>query len=130
MLEVGGVVGAPEEQTGQLTLKEQMDLDIEDVFLNAFEFAELHRIKDKEMLCILEGESAETKSAHWEGGAKQSFDDGLYKKVTTLYVREKDYGAMPKVGSSIILDGKKAYTVTGCSKQSGMYAIELERTRQ
>lgn len=130
LFELDGVIGIPEEPPRRHTLKEQIGLDIDAVFLNILEFAEVHTIGEKEILCVLDEEGAETRSAHWEGGSKQSFDDGIYKTVATLYVKVEDYGPMPKAGGAVILDGKRIYTVSNCTKQGGMYVIGLERVRQ
>ena len=34
-------------------------------------------------------------AAHWEAGAKQNFDTGLYDSYRILYISVEDYGEMP-----------------------------------
>lgn len=46
-----------------------------------------------------------------------------------LYVKEKDYGPMPKSGKLIRLDKKRDYFVKECSLKMGVYRMELERVR-
>lgn len=69
------------------------------------------------------------RAAHWEGGAKQSFDQGMYKADLLLFVKQKDYGPMPKNGKQITLDKKRDYKIKSCSLKAGVYRMELERVR-
>ena len=73
--------------------------------------------------------SSSTWTNHWQAGAKQSFDEGLYRADLILYVKEKDYGPMPKSGKLIRLDKKRDYFVKECSLKMGVYRMELERVR-
>lgn len=83
----------------------------------------------KEMLCITQHPGVLERPAHWEGGAKQSFDQGMYKADLLLFVKQKDYGPMPKSGKQITLDKKRIYNIKSCSLKAGMYRMELERVR-
>lgn len=53
--------------------------DVQNVIFNSNEFAEERYIDDKLMLCITQHPGVLERPAHWEGGAKQSFDQGMYK---------------------------------------------------
>lgn len=86
-------------------------------------------IDDKLMLCITQHPGVLERPAHWEGGAKQSFDQGMYKADLLLFVKQKDYGPMPKSGKQITLDKKRIYNIKSCSLKAGMYRMELERVR-
>ena len=46
-----------------------------------------------------------------------------------LFVKQKDYGPMPKSGKQITLDKKRIYNIKSCSLKAGMYRMELERVR-
>ena len=81
------------------------------------------------MLCITQHPGVLERPAHWEGGAKQSFDQGMYKADLLLFVKQKDYGPMPKSGKQITLDKKRIYNIKSCSLKAGMYRMELERVR-
>ena len=87
------------------------------------------KIDDKLMLCITQHPGVLERPAHWEGGAKQSFDQGMYKADLLLFVKQKDYGPMPKSGKQITLDKKRIYNIKSCSLKAGMYRMELERVR-
>ena len=49
---------------------------------------------------IVDDQRLKEHSAHWEAGAKQNFDTGLYTAYTVLYIRVSDYGPKPKVGKA------------------------------
>ena len=103
--------------------------DVQNVIFNPNEFAEERYIDDKLMLCITQHPGVLERPAHWEGGAKQSFDQGMYKADLLLFVKQKDYGPMPKSGKQITLDKKRIYNIKSCSLKAGMYRMELERVR-
>ena len=83
----------------------------------------------EQMLCITQHPGVNERAAHWEGGAKQSFDQGMYKADLLLFVKQKDYGPMPKNGKQITLDKKRDYKIKSCSLKAGVYRMELERVR-
>lgn len=104
--------------------------DVENVFFNENEHADLHIIDDKEMPSVVDEDTVIDRNAHWEGGAKQSFDSGVYKARTKLWVKAVDYGPKPKVGKILTIDKKRTYTVAACNEQAGVYCMVLERNRQ
>lgn len=112
-----------------MTFKEIAAADIDDTFFCDDEFSALHTINGKEMRIVMDENELLERSAHWEGGAKQSFDVGLYKAQRLFYVPVADFGPRPKVGKLLLLDGK-AYTVVDCAEESGVYSITIERNRQ
>lgn len=118
-----------DEAEKRLTFKDAVAADIDSVFFNTDEFAEEHTVNGKKLLAVLDENTLIDRSAHWEGGAKQSFDQGLYKADARLYVKIAELGGRPKVSSPLLLDGKK-YLVGNVDEESGVYAIELVRVRQ
>lgn len=58
------------------------------------------------------------RSANWEGGAKQSFDQGLYKADAKLFVKCRELGGRPKVSSPMIVDGKSILWATWMKKRA------------
>ena len=83
---------------------------------------------------IVDDQRLKEHSAHWEAGAKQNFDTGLYTAYTVLYIRVSDYGQKPKVGKHLVLDKgtnrQRSYTILNCEEEAGVYRISMERTRQ
>ena len=87
-----------------------------------------------DVLIVLEDDDLREHSAHWEAGAKQNFDTGLYTAHTILYIRVEDYGPKPKIGKQLVLDkgtkSQRTYTINLCQEESGVYRMTMERTRQ
>ncbi len=111
------------------TFKDFVTLDVDNVFFNINEFAESREIDGKTMLCIVQHPGISDRAAHWEAGAKQSFDQGMYKADLLLYVKQQDYGPMPKNDKLIRLDKKRDYKIKNCALKAGVYRMELERVR-
>ena len=112
-----------------LTFQDCAAADIDAVFFNAAEHAVTREVNGKPMLCVVQDNVMTVHSTHWEGGAKQSFDSGLYNANTMLRVKVKDFGPRPKVGSELKLD-KRSYTIKGVQAEDGVYSFTLERVRQ
>lgn len=116
------------------TFKDCVAADIDLAFFNGDEHAEWHKVDGKDALVVLEENTVKTKRSHWEGGAKQNLDTGLYTAHTILYIRAEDYGPKPKVGKELVLDTgtdhKRTFTIRSCEEESGVYRMTMERVRQ
>lgn len=115
--------------TTRLTFQEQAGIDVVDTFFESTEHATTHTVDGKEMLLIIDENELIDRSAHWEGGAKQSFDQGLYRGQRLFYVQASDFGSRPKVGKQIEVD-KRLYNVLAVTEEDGVYAITIDRIRQ
>ena len=91
MLDVDDKYGTPDTPLQLPTFKDFVAQDVQTVFFNLDEFAEKRYIDGKEMACITQHPGVTERAAHWEGGAKQSFDQGMYKADLLLYVKKEDY---------------------------------------
>lgn len=129
MLDVDDKYGTPDPPLQLPTFKDFVAQDVQTVFFNLDEFAEKRYIDGKEMVCITQHPGVTERATHWEGGAKQSFDQGMYKADLLLYVKKEDYGPMPKNDKLITLDKKRDYKIKSCSLKAGVYRMELERVR-
>ena len=118
------------DQEKRRTFKEFASEDISAVFFNGDEHADLHNVDGKDVLVILEKSDVRDHSAHWEAGAKQNFDTGLYNRHIILYIRVEDYGPKPKQGKLLMLDKKIAYSIQKCDDEGGIYRMTMERVRQ
>lgn len=108
-----------------MTLKEIMKEDLDDVFFDLDEFAEIHDVNGKEMSVMIDGnELGERKKSDRAG----KHYDGLYTSMILMYVKAEEYGARPKVGSLIHLDGK-AYKVIEAVEEGGVYSITMGANR-
>ena len=118
------------DQEKRRTFKDFASKDISAVFFNGDEHADLHNVDGKDVLVILEKSDVRDHSAHWEAGAKQNFDTGLYNRHIILYIRVEDYGPKPKQGKLLTLDKKIAYSIQKCDDEGGIYRMTMERVRQ
>jgi len=105
------------------SFKEILNQDIENVFLNTLEFADIHNVDGKNMpIQIDDNEVIER-----EKKAKSNMDR-VYVKQKLIYVKAKDFGPLPAIGRQIMLDGKR-YLITDSTDEYGIYTITLEGNR-
>lgn len=108
-----------------MTLKDIIRDDIEDVFFDLDEFAEMHSVNGKQMAILIDANELTERVKKERVG--QHFD-GAYRAGTLIYVKAEEYGSRPKVGSVVTLDGKN-YRVTDAAEEGGVYSITLEANR-
>lgn len=102
-----------------MTFKEQLKADVNNVFMNPLEFADLHNINGKQIVTIIDEEASE------EYEKLQQYDfDGLYKVSMIVYLNSDSLEKIPAIKSSLTVDGKK-YFVLNTSKPDGMLKIIL-----
>lgn len=101
--------------------------DIDEVFFQ--EFVEKHTIDGEEFDVVPYEVDLRERKSHWEAGAKQNFDQGLYISQKQFFVRVADYGSAPKIGKPMEYD-KITYSVKSCQTEHGLYLVTLERVRQ
>lgn len=127
-------VAAPGNPWKRPTFKDCVAADIDLTFFEANEHAEWRTVDGKKALVILEDISLKERQSHWEAGAKQNFDTGLYTAASTLYIRVADYGPKPKIGKPLVMDKgtdvQRTYSIINCEEEAGVYRITMERTRQ
>lgn len=115
------------------TFRTLVERDVTDIFFNESEFALEYTVDGRQMLCVLDESDVREHSSHWEAGAKQNFDTGLYNSHTVLYIAVRDYGAKPKVGKELVIateTWRRTYRIKQCEEESGIYRMTLERARQ
>lgn len=116
------------------TFKDCVAADICAAFFEENEHADRHTVDGKDVLIVLEDDDLREHSAHWEAGAKQNFDTGLYTAHTILYIRVEDYGPKPKIGKQLVLDkgtkSQRTYTINLTFDNGTEFAAaeELERS--
>ena len=125
----------PETEWAAPTFKDCAAKDIDLCFFDITEHADLHGVDEKKNIpIVLEEDDLRQKSSHWEGGAKQNFDTGLYTAHTILYIKKSDYGPRPKIGKLLILDKdtpeQRNYKILLCREEGGVYRMTLDRVRQ
>ena len=105
------------------SFKEILNQDIENVFLNTLEFADIHNVDGKDMPVQVD----DNEVIEREKKAKSNMDGG-YVKQKLIYVKAKDFGSLPAIGRQIMLDGKR-YLITDSTDEYGIYTITLEGNR-
>ena len=103
--------------------KEQIRKDIDNVFENQDEFAAVHTVNGKKMPVIIDNNELIERQKR-----ANSHMDGLYVRTTLIYIKAKDFGSLPAVGSALNLDGK-VFRVTNATNEDGLYSVHLEANR-
>lgn len=93
------------------------------IFMNLDEFATTHTVNGKKMAVTIDNNELIERAKK----AKSNMD-GIYVKSTLIYVKPKDFGQLPAVGSALNLDGK-IFKVTDATNEDGLYSIHLEANR-
>jgi hypothetical protein len=98
-------------------LKDEIARDIDSVFMDLDEFAELHVIEGSEIPVVI----APDEQIELAGGAAL----GLGENSITLYARTQDLPKRKRSGSVLSLDGKEC-TIVKWSEHMGMSVIVLD----
>lgn len=110
-----------------MTFKEQVQHDIDAVFMNLEEFSGIHTVNGREMAVQIDSnEMIEREKRH--RNRQGVYSDGVYIKELLIYVRAEDFGKLPAVGRVLTLDGK-AYTISDAIDEDGIYSLSLEANR-
>lgn len=124
----------PPKEWKRPTFKDCAAKEIVSTFFNENEFAEWHNVDGTDALIVLEDVDVREHAAHWEAGAKQNFDTGLYDAYRILYISVEDFGEMPQSGEMVTIDegtqDERQFTIKSCENESGVYRMILERVRQ
>lgn len=110
-----------------MTFKEQIALDNKNVFMNFDEFAEMHLINGKEMLCLVDGNEMIDREKRYQY-KRSLYADGVYIKELLIYVRSEEFGPLPAVGRVVYFD-KKSYLITDAVNEDGIYSLCLEANK-
>ncbi len=100
--------------------KEQIQEDMEKVFFNEEEFAELHSINGREILVV---EDSDELAALYIG--RDVHTEQLFRDSILFHVRKGDLGMEPVTGMYLEYDGR-CLLVTDVKEDEGMYTIILE----
>lgn len=105
-----------------MTLKEMIADDIQTVFLNMDDFAEIHDVNGTEMKAVIDEINAEERNLKT---SDHIIGDSIFEKYWKVYVDAEDYGEKPNAGREIFrLDGMPC-RVLEVDEEMGMYVIYL-----
>ena len=105
------------------TFKDIIKQDIHRTFLNIDEFSDTHKINGVEMPAQIDTNELIEREKRMNQNV-----DGVYTNQTMLYVAASDFGAKPKQGSILKLDGR-IYRVDDVVDEYGVYSITIEANR-
>lgn len=93
-----------------MTFKEQLSTDIDEVFLNSDEFAEIHdldgvRVTAIVQQCVVNDDLSSTDTE------QVRYIDGLYAKGAIINVRKRDIPSVPIPGARFYLNGEYGHVV-------------------
>lgn len=106
-----------------MTFKEIIKNDVRQVFMNTDEFSETHTINGKDMPVQIDS----NEQIEREKRMNQNMD-GIYKNQKLIYVSAEDFGALPKQGAMLNMDGRM-YKVEDAIHEDGVYSITLGANR-
>lgn len=104
--------------------KELIQNDINNIFLNLEEFAEVHSIDNKEMTIIIDTNERLEREKNKRLVSNLGDADGLFREEILIYVSSKYFKSKPKIGRLMILDDKP-YRVLDVIDETGIYSITL-----
>ena len=110
-------------EKGMMSFKDILKSDVHEVFMNTDEFSDLHMVNGVEMAVQLDT----NEQIEREKRMAQNVD-GIYVNQKLIYVAASDFGAMPKQGSTLNLDGK-IYRVADAVDEGGIYSITIEANK-
>lgn len=103
-----------------MSFKEQLQQDLDDVFLNLDDFAELHRVEGKQIAVVVDNDQLNK--------LKQGQILGLVEADILLMGRESDFPANLEPGRLLNVDGRELI-VANSGKDLGLVEVALRQNR-
>ena len=103
-----------------MSFKEQLQQDLDDVFLNLDDFAELHRVEGKQIAVVVDNDQLNK--------LKQGQILGLVEADMLLMGRESDFPANLEPGRLLNVDGRELI-VANSGKDLGLVEVALHQNR-
>ena len=103
-----------------MSFKEQIQQDLDNVFLNLDEFAELHRVEGKQIAVVVDSDKLNQ--------LKKGQILGLVEADMLLMGREEDFPAHLEPGRLLNVDGRELI-VENSGKNMGLVEVALRQNR-
>lgn len=103
-----------------MSLKDQLLSDLDAVFFNLDEFAEIHNIDNRQISIIVDNDKLQERS-------KKEYD-GISTGEILYYVKASEFGKRPEPGTPQIFDGRQMY-IFDSREDMGVYEIILTQNR-
>lgn len=102
-----------------MNFRDMVSADIDDVFLDAEEHAEMHNLNGQQLLCIVDEDINKIRT-----GRESEDYDGISLTVKRIFVKIADLPKRPQRGKLFKFDDSP-YVVVDCADSAGMYEITL-----
>lgn len=103
-----------------MNFKDQLQQDLDDVFLNVDDFAEIHRVEGREISVVVDNDQLNK--------LKQGQILGLVEADMLLMGRESDFPANLEPGRLLNVDGRELI-VANSGKDLGLVEVALRQNR-
>lgn len=110
-----------------MTFKEQIAKDNQNIFMNLDEFGEIHLVNGKKMTVLIDSYEQIDREKRYQF-RHSLYADGVFLKELLIYVKDSDFGKLPRVGSMIEFD-RKSYIVSDAIDEDGIFSISLEANK-
>lgn len=99
-------------------LKDIINQDVQNVFFNLDELAEMHRIGDKSVRCIIDDDKL--------SDIAKKYYDGTFTAEKLIYINELEIDSVPHVNESILFDDE-IYPIYSVSSEYGILELMLNK---
>ena len=107
--------------------KDQIAKDNRTVFMNLDEFPDEHTINGKKMTVMFDNNEMIDREKRYQY-KRSLYADGVYLKELLIYVLADEFGPLPAVGRTLVLDGK-TYVISDAINEDGIYSLSLEANK-
>jgi len=107
--------------------KDQIAKDNVQVFMNLEEFPDEHIINGKTMTVMFDNNELIDREKRYQY-KRGMYSDGVYLKELLIYVRANEFGPLPAIGRTLVLDGK-TYIISDSIDEDGIYSLTLEANK-
>lgn len=103
--------------------KQMIENDIDNVFLNMNEFADMHELDGTDMPVVVD---TNRNNAHTKAAELMDFQQGIYQSILTVTYKGNKQD-LPRKGYKISFDGFE-YVVALASFEEGMHVLTIVRS--
>lgn len=103
-----------------MSFKDDVKSDIHNAFLDIDEMASVHVVNGKSMAISIDEAELARRTAK-----RSPYEEGVSLKKMLFFVAVSDFGAMPKVNSTLVIDGSH-FLIADVRTDNGIYEITIK----